>query len=210
LPWLEGTVQPYARALRGWRDVTKDVSYEPGPTQFRIDLRLLARAIEIRWPARIATVPGSSLVGGIAFSFRVWELFVLTLVLQIGMLPSLASEFHRVTFAGIFVNFAVVPLTTIIVPLGFCALMGGFLWPALGKILAGVLSWITAASPGSAAVRASTATELSHTGSAALDDDYFPIDAGGYYGVFATAIHGAQGDDVGFVGGIDCGCSDHC
>lgn len=63
LPWLEGTVQPYARALRGWRDVTKDVSYEPGPTQFRIDLRLLARAIEIRWPARIARVPGSALVG---------------------------------------------------------------------------------------------------------------------------------------------------
>jgi competence protein ComEC len=60
------------------------------------------------------------------------------------MLPLLASEFHRVTFAGIFVNFAAVPLTAIIVPLGFCALIGGFLWPALGKILAGVLSWITA------------------------------------------------------------------
>ena len=143
LPWLEGTVQPYARALRGWRDVTKDVSYEPGPTQFRIDLRLLARAIEIRWPARIARVPGSALVGGLAFSFRVWELFVLTLVLQIGMLPLLASAFHRITFAGPFVNFAALPLTAIIVPLGFCALISGFLWPALGKLLAVLLSLVT-------------------------------------------------------------------
>ena len=95
LPWMEATVQPYARALPGWRGATKDVSCEPGATQFRIDLRLLARAIEIRLPARMATVAESSLVGGIAFSFRVWELSVLTLVLQIGMLPLLASAFHR-------------------------------------------------------------------------------------------------------------------
>lgn len=124
--------------------MTKDVSYEPGPTQFRIDLRLLARAMENGLPARMAPAPGNSFVGGLAFSFRVWELFVLTLVLQIGMLPLLASEFHRVTFAAVFVNFAAVPLTAIIVPLGFCALISGFLWPALGKVLAGVLSWITA------------------------------------------------------------------
>jgi competence protein ComEC len=133
LPWLESTVQPYARALRGWRDVTRDVSYEPRPTQFRIDLRLLARAIERRLPVRIARVPGNSLVGGLAFSFRVWELFVLTLVLQIGMLPLLASAFHRITFAGAFVNFAAVPLTAIIVPLGFFTLSSGLLWPASGE-----------------------------------------------------------------------------
>jgi competence protein ComEC len=141
---MEATVQPYARALRGWRDARKDVSYEPRPIQFRIDLRLLARTIEVRLPPRIARVSGNALVGGLAFSFRVWELFVLTLVLQIGMLPLLASEFHRVTFAGTFVNFAAVPLTAIIVPLGFCALVSGFLWPALGKLLAGALSIVTA------------------------------------------------------------------
>jgi competence protein ComEC len=104
------------------------------------------RAIEtrLRWPARIATVPGRSLIGGMALCFRVWELFVLTLVLQIGMLPLLASEFHRVTFAGTFVNFAAVPLTAIIVPLGFCALITGLLWLALGKVLAWAVSLVTA------------------------------------------------------------------
>lgn len=89
----------------------------------------------------MATVPGDALVGRIAFSFRVWELFVLTLVLQIGMLPLLASEFHRITFAGAFVNFAAAPLTTITVPLGFCTLISGFLCPALGKVLAGCCHW---------------------------------------------------------------------
>jgi hypothetical protein len=72
-------------------------------------------------------------------------MFVLTLVLQIGMLPLLASEFHRVTFAGTFVNFAAVPWTAIIMPLGFCTLISGLLWPALGKILAGPVSLVTTA-----------------------------------------------------------------
>ena len=71
-------------------------------------------------------MPGSALVAGIAFGFRVWELFVLTLVLQIGMLPMLASAFHRVTFAGTFVNFAAVPSTAIIVPFGFLTLISDF------------------------------------------------------------------------------------
>jgi competence protein ComEC len=53
LPWLEATVQPYARALRGWRDTTKDASHEPRPTQFRIDLRAVAQAIENRIPSRL-------------------------------------------------------------------------------------------------------------------------------------------------------------
>src|ERR1700688_5059968 len=66
-----------------------------------------------------------------------------TVVLQIGMLPLLANEFHRVTFASTFVNFAAVPLTAIIVPLGFCTPITGFLWPALGKILAPALSLVT-------------------------------------------------------------------
>jgi competence protein ComEC len=41
-PWLERNVQPYARALRGWRDVTRDASHEPRAAQFRIDLRTAA------------------------------------------------------------------------------------------------------------------------------------------------------------------------
>jgi competence protein ComEC len=143
LPWLERTVQPYVRALRGWRDVTRDGSHEPLAAQFRIDLRATARFFELRLPSRMAKAPGSVMVGGLAGAFRVWELLVLTLVLQIGMLPMLAAEFHRIMFAGPVVNFVAVPLTAVLVPLGFLALVSGLWWPALGKILALPLSWLT-------------------------------------------------------------------
>jgi competence protein ComEC len=143
LPWLERTVQPYDHALRGWRDLTKDTAHEPRPTQLRIDLRSLAGLMEARLPVRIAKMSGDATVSGLKLGFRAWELFVLTLVLQIGMLPLLAGQFHRAVFSGPLVNFAALPLTAIIVPLGILTLLVGLLYPALGKVMAVPLSWLT-------------------------------------------------------------------
>jgi competence protein ComEC len=143
LPWLACSVQPYVKALRGWRDVTRDVAHEPRAIQFRIDLRSAARWIAARAPRQLARAAENALVGGIALSFRVWELLVLTLVLQIGMLPLMARDFHRITLAAPLVNLVAVPLTSVVVPLGFLTLGSGLLFPALGKILAWPLAGAT-------------------------------------------------------------------
>lgn len=143
IPWLESTVQPYARCLRGWRDVSRDAAQEPRAAQLRIDLRSLTRVIETRMRARISTMPGTLGVGALGLTFRVWELLVLTLVLQMGMLPLLAGEFHRITLSAPLANFAAVPLTALIVPGGFLTLIAGALFPPLRGLLAVPLSWLT-------------------------------------------------------------------
>jgi competence protein ComEC len=143
VPWLERTVQPYARALRGWRDVTRDAAHEPKQAQFRLDLRVISRWISGQAPLRAQTVVEDSLIGGIGAAFRVWELFVITMVLQIGMLPLMARDFHRVTLSAPFVNLLAVPLTGAIVPLGFLTLVAGLLVPALGKVIGAPLRWAT-------------------------------------------------------------------
>ncbi|MGC1618615.1 MAG: ComEC/Rec2 family competence protein [Candidatus Acidiferrum sp.] len=142
-PWLTKTVQPYVKALRGWRDVTRDGSHEPRAAQFRIDLRGMARWIELRLPRRLGNRAGDVLAHGIGVSLRVWELLVITLALQIGMSPLLASDFHRVTLSAPFVNLAAVTITGIVVPLGFLTLGSGLALPALGKLLATPLAWVT-------------------------------------------------------------------
>jgi len=143
LPWLAGTVQPYARALRGWRDVTRDAAHQPHAIEFRIDLRAAARWISARVPRRLASTAENTLAGGIALAFRVWELLVLTVVLQVGMLPLMARDFHRITLAAPLVNLVAVPLTGVVVPLGFLTLGSGVLFPALGRIVAWPLAWTT-------------------------------------------------------------------
>jgi competence protein ComEC len=142
-PWLAKRVQPYVKAMRGWLDVTRDLSHEPRATQFRIDLRGMARWIETRVPARVGRAAEVTLAVGIRVSFRVWELLVITMALQIGMLPLMARDFHRVTLSAPLVNLAAVPLTGIVVPLGFLTLGSGLLLPALGKLLAVPLAWAT-------------------------------------------------------------------
>ena len=143
LPWLENTVQPYVRALRGWRDVTRDAANEPRATQFRIDLRSLAQWLSTPLPQRLSKPTGDVLVGGLSLTFRVWELLVLTMVLQAGMLPLMARDFHRVPLSAPIVNLAAVPLTGVLVPLGFLTLVAGLILPAAGKLLATPLGWLT-------------------------------------------------------------------
>jgi len=143
LPWLASTVQPYVAALRGWRDVTRDAAHEPRVAQFRLDLRATARWISARAHTRLAVGVENAFVGGMALSFRVWELFVLTIVLQIGMLPLMARDFHRITLASPLVNLFAVPMTSIVVPFGFLTLAVGLVLPVLGKIIAAPLGWLT-------------------------------------------------------------------
>jgi competence protein ComEC len=142
-PWLERTVQPYARALRGWRDIMRDAAHEPKAAQFRIDLRTMVRWISSRSPGRLGNAAGESLALGIAFWLRVWELLVITFVLQVGMLPLMARDFHRVTLDAPLANLVAVPLTGLVVPLGFLTLACGLIFPALAKLLAAPLAWAT-------------------------------------------------------------------
>jgi competence protein ComEC len=144
LPWLEMTVQPYARALRGWRDVTRDAAHEPRAIQFRIDLRSLAHWLSSSLPLWMGKPAGGIVVGGLSLTFRVWELLVLTMALQVGMLPLMARDFHRIPLSAPLVNLAAVPLTGVVVPLGFLALACGLIFPAAAKLLAFPLSWLTA------------------------------------------------------------------
>ena len=143
VPWLERTAQPYVHALRGWRDVTRDAADEPRATQFRIDLRSLERWVTARVPQSLGKPTGYGLAGGLALTFRVWELLVVTLTLQIGMLPLVARDFHRVSLSASVVNLVAVPAVGFLVPLGFFTLTAGLVLPTVGKLLAAPLAWLT-------------------------------------------------------------------
>jgi competence protein ComEC len=143
IPWLDATVQPYARALRGWRDITRDGGHAPRAAQFRLDVRATLRWIASHSPTRAAKPIQNTLAGTLAVTFRAWELLALTLVLQLGMLPLMAANFHRIALSSPAVNLAAVPLTSIIVPWGFLTVIAGLLWPLLGKLLSAPLGLVT-------------------------------------------------------------------
>jgi competence protein ComEC len=142
-PWLDRTLEPYLRALRGWRDVARDASHEPRAAQFRMDLRTVARWMSQQTPARIGKLAETIVPAGLALAFRTCELLTITIVLQIGMLPLMAGNFHRITLAAPVANLVAVPLLGFLVPMGFFALLCGTVFPALGKLIGIPIGWMT-------------------------------------------------------------------
>ncbi|HYA64598.1 MAG TPA: DNA internalization-related competence protein ComEC/Rec2 [Candidatus Sulfotelmatobacter sp.] len=140
LPLLDRRVQPFVRAVEAWRDVTRDTNHPPRIVQFRLDFRdaltALTRPLSER-PARWAQDFGAKAT---RTSLRVVELFLLSCVLQLGMLPLMARDFHRVSLLGPLVNLMVVPLTGVIVPLGFFSLVLGLLIHAAARLVAAPLA----------------------------------------------------------------------
>jgi competence protein ComEC len=142
LPWMERHVQPYLRALYGWRDITRDGSFSPRQVQFRLDLRAAGKSITAGLSARNAKWTQDLAVKGFGWSLRGAEMIVLSLVLQFGMMPLMARDFHRVTLLGPFANLFAVPLTGLIVPLGFFTLGGAVLFPPVARWMAWPLGWL--------------------------------------------------------------------
>src|SRR5258708_36200133 len=98
----------------------------------------------LRLPLRLGKPAGDIVAGGLSLTFRVWELLVLTVALQTGMLPLMARDFHRIPLSAPIVNLAAVPLTGVVVPLGFLTLVCGLISPMAGKLLSAPLAWLTA------------------------------------------------------------------
>jgi len=142
LPWMQTHVQPFVHALKNWRDVTRDAAYAPRQVQYRLDLRDTARLLTARLSTRAAIWTQNTGVTALRGTFRLAELFALSLVLQFGMLPLMARDFHRITLLGPLANLLAVPLTGLIVPLGFCSLGLALVWRGLGRVVAMPLAWL--------------------------------------------------------------------
>ena len=128
LPWMSRTSAPYRNGLRHLGDVTRDGAHPPKIAQFRIEMRAAARWIAARLPSRLASRAGDLLTLPIRAGLRMWEIVLLSAVIQWGMMPLLAQDFHRVSVAGPLSNIPAVILTGVIVPLGFLALLLSFVW----------------------------------------------------------------------------------
>lgn len=72
--------------------------------------------------------------------FKISELFAISLTAQIGVMPFLARSFHRVTFSGLILNFLAIPLTGLVMALGFVFLAVSWVSPLFARLLGHLLA----------------------------------------------------------------------
>lgn len=136
IPWIDRTSTPYRGALEHLSDVTRDRLHPPLATQLRLDLRAFANALAAKSPTPIASHAELLMTLPLRFGLRVWEIFLLSFCIQLGLLPLLAVYFHRVSISGPVSNLFAVPLAGIIVPVGFLTLVLSYMSMQLAAIIA--------------------------------------------------------------------------
>lgn len=151
VPLLEATSAPLARGLRELGDTGMDPHLPPRVAQFRVETRLLAETLSLltRLPARWAL---AALGLGARLLFYVFELVLLSAVVQAGLALPMAIYFHRVSISGLSANAFVVPLMGLVVPAGFLAVLANWTWPAeiaawMLRLSAAVVEWHAAWEP---------------------------------------------------------------
>ena len=145
VPWMQRTTAPYRAGLAHLGDVTRDVVHPPKIAQFRIEARAAAQALAKRLPRVFAARSGALISAPVHVGLRLGDLLLLSLAIQLGMLPLLAQDFHRVSLSGPISNIPAVLLTGIIVPAGFLCLAVSFAWARAATMLAGVLQMLVGA-----------------------------------------------------------------
>jgi competence protein ComEC len=142
MPLVDRGLSPLVQAMRDWRDVTRDASHAPKMVQFRLDFRDAVSLLSSRLRGRLAKLVEDGSANSMRVALRLSELFVVSVVLQFGMMALMARDFHRVSLLGPVVNLFAVPLTGLIVPFGFAGLVLGSLFRSAAKIVAWPLAWL--------------------------------------------------------------------
>lgn len=150
-PVLSRTTSPYLRGLRSLDALAYDRSLPPKIAQFRIDLRMVLRRIQERFPSKaLPTI----LTRGLRYSLGAFNLLLLSAVMQFGMALPMAVYFHRATSVGIPANLLSVPLLELFMPAATVAVGVSYVWTfaaqlpaAVAKIalhgIAGAVYWVS-------------------------------------------------------------------
>lgn len=130
IPLMNATSIPFSRGLAHIHEQNFDLHLKPKVAAFRVELRLLAEtlryclAVPVKWGQS-----GLALLARLAF--YIYDMAVISTVIQVGLALPMAIYFHRISLSGLSANVIIVPLLTAVVPIGFLAVFTGWHPPAV-------------------------------------------------------------------------------
>ncbi len=142
-PLLQGTIHPYLNATRGLSTIAIDNKLPPRIAQFRVVLRMVAKALQAAVQGRFAGRIAWRLFPWVMrFLFRLCELFVVSCVVELAMALPMAIYFHRITIFALPVNVFILPLLAVLMPAALLTLVALALWPAVAVVPAMIVALV--------------------------------------------------------------------
>jgi competence protein ComEC len=138
VPLLERISEPWRRGMRNFTLLAYDINLPPRIAQFRVELRMIIARLsrlgpEPLWRFLLLRTVGTALA--------LWEILVISALMQIGLVLPMASYFHRVTVTALPANMLVVPLTEVLMPTSVLALALSYLSSTIAAVPAMIAGW---------------------------------------------------------------------
>jgi competence protein ComEC len=140
IPVMERTSAPFLVASRFINAVGMDTAFDPRLAQFRVTLRLIGEHFEpflSRRPHRTHRAQ-NALALGIRWSLVLFDLCLVSAIIELVMTLPMAAYFHRVTTFGLFVNILIVPALTVLLPAALLTMLALLASPHLAWLPAAV------------------------------------------------------------------------
>jgi competence protein ComEC len=138
-PLLQGTIHPYAAAMRDLRLVAIDIKVAPRLAEFRLMMRMVAERTE---RAGNGVIAWRVFPWCVRFAIRFAELVVVSCVVELAMTLPMAVYFHRITIFALPVNLLILPLLMVLMPAALLTLFLLAVWPAAAVVPATVVALV--------------------------------------------------------------------
>ncbi|HEX4166030.1 MAG TPA: ComEC/Rec2 family competence protein [Bryobacteraceae bacterium] len=125
IPLMQRTTEPLREAVKRFDQRRYDPQLPPAPASWRVELRLLARTLHL-WTGLSERLSNLALERGIRLAVFVADAVIVSACVQFALALPMIAYFHRLSVTGLSANIVIVPLLSLIVPLGFACILTGF------------------------------------------------------------------------------------
>ncbi len=142
MPVMERLTEPLRASVKRFDQVRYDPQVPPLAAQWRVELRLLSRTIQV-WSGLRAGAANFLVARGALLAAFAADTVIVSACVQFGLALPMISYFHRLSVTGLSANIVIIPLLSLVVPLGFaCILTGSHLLALLTKALLVMAEWV--------------------------------------------------------------------
>lgn len=131
IPLMERVTEPLRDAVKRFDQVRYDPQIEVPAAQWRVEFRLLAETVHL-WTGVSIAKARLFVAGGVLTIAFVLDTVLVSGCVQFGLALPMVTYFHRLSVTGLSANIIVIPLLSLVVPLGFATILTG--WPLLAAI----------------------------------------------------------------------------
>ncbi len=151
IPLMEKTSEPLRASVKRFDQPGYDPRVEPRAAAWRVELRLLARTLQL-WTGLSAKASQFVVARSTLLSAFIADAVIVSACVQFGLALPMISYFHRLSITGLSANIIVIPLLSLVVPLGFASIATNWhllanLTRALLDLADSVATWHTKLEP---------------------------------------------------------------